>query len=179
MEISYRRLAAGDIKADALKYFNRYQEVKKCWRRQNGEWALVDHPFIEDWDEEKKSELADEYLPSIIRDGGVVIGAFDGEKMVGFAAVQGKPIGAKKQYLQLASLQVSNEYRGKGIGKTLFGMCVCAIKKLDVPKMYISAHSSEESQAFYRAVGCVLAEELIPELYAKEPFDVHLEYIIH
>ena len=42
--------------------------------------------------------------------------------------------------------------------------------------LYISAHSSKESQAAYRALGCSFAEEINEELAAVEPFDVQMEY---
>lgn len=57
-DITYRRLSAADISPDMMDGFNRYQEVTKCWRKQNGEWVLVDNPFIDDWDEAQKKELA-------------------------------------------------------------------------------------------------------------------------
>jgi N-acetylglutamate synthase-like GNAT family acetyltransferase len=75
-------------------------------------------------------------------------------------------------------LQVSYEYRHKGIGKKLFALCVDAAKKYEAEKLYISAHSSQESQAFYRAMRCVDTEEIIPELFEAEPFDVHMEYVL-
>ena len=40
----------------------------------------------------------------------------------------------------------------------------------------ISGHSSKESQAAYRALGCTPAEEINASLAAEEPFDVQLEY---
>ena len=43
---------------------------------------------------------------------------------------------------------------------------------LDADKLYISAHSSKESQAAYRALGCTRAEEVNAELAAAEPFDI-------
>ncbi len=43
-------------------------------------------------------------------------------------------------------------------------------------KLYISAHSSKESQAAYRALGCTPAEEVNEGLAAAEPFDVQMEY---
>jgi ribosomal protein S18 acetylase RimI-like enzyme len=176
--IVYKQLTAKDIQPDALKDFSRYQIVNKCWRNIDGNWALVDNHYIDDWDETRKSELATLYLPGTITSGGVVLGAFDNGRMIGFAAIKGTPIGSQKQYLQLISLQVSSEYRHKGIGRKLFLMCDEAVRKYGVFKMYISAHSSEESQAFYRAMGCVNAEEIIPNLFEREPFDVHMEYIV-
>ena len=43
-------------------------------------------------------------------------------------------------------------------------------------KLYISAHSAIESQAFYRAMGCVEAHTYNPAHVAAEPFDCQLEY---
>ncbi|MDD4681195.1 MAG: hypothetical protein PHP79_10020, partial [Clostridia bacterium] len=49
LNITYRQLSIEDIHPNILDDFNRYQEVKKCWRKQNGEWFLVDNHFIDDW----------------------------------------------------------------------------------------------------------------------------------
>ena len=42
-------------------------------------------------------------------------------------------------------------------------------------KLYISAHSAVESQAFYKSMGCVEAGEYNPEHVEKEPYDCQLE----
>ncbi|MBQ3955201.1 MAG: hypothetical protein II680_04870 [Clostridia bacterium] len=49
-------------------------------------------------------------------------------------------------------------------------------RRLGADKLYISAHSSKESQAAYRALGCSFAEEINEELAGAEPFDVQMEY---
>jgi hypothetical protein len=36
--ITYKQLNIEDIHLDILNDFNRYQEVTKCWRKQNGDW---------------------------------------------------------------------------------------------------------------------------------------------
>ena len=176
LNITYRQLNATDIYPNILDDFNRYQEVTKCWRKQNGEWVLIDNHFIDDWDEAKKKELATLYLPGTIERGGIVFGAFDNGKLIGFFALAGNLIGSRGQYIRLISLQVSYEYRKKGIGKELFSLCTRAAKKTGAEKLYISAHSSQESQAFYRAMKCVDTEEIILELFEAEPFDVHMEF---
>ena len=43
-------------------------------------------------------------------------------------------------------------------------------------KLYISAHSAVESQAFYHAMGCVEAVEYKKEHVEQEPYDRQLEY---
>ena len=45
-------------------------------------------------------------------------------------------------------------------------------------KLYISAHSSVESQAFYKAIGCREAEEYSQPHVEKEPCDCQLEKIL-
>ena len=44
--------------------------------------------------------------------------------------------------------------------------------------LYISAHSAVESQAFYKKMGCVEAEEYDPAHTAAEPCDCQLEYLL-
>lgn len=87
-------------------------------------------------------------------------------------------MGSHNQYIWLDMLHVSFEYRHHGIGRKLFNLAVEAARELHASKMYISAHSSEESQAFYRAMGCVHAMEVIPELFEAEPYDVHMEFVL-
>ena len=48
--------------------------------------------------------------------------------------------------------------RGNGIGKKLFLEAKQWAKQRGAKKLYISAHSSVESQAFYKAMGCVEAK---------------------
>ena len=44
--------------------------------------------------------------------------------------------------------------------------------------LYMSAHSSMESQAAYRALGCVHAQEINAALAQAEPCDVQMEYLL-
>jgi hypothetical protein len=45
--------------------------------------------------------------------------------------------------------------------------------------LYISSHSSEESQAVYRAVGCCEAKEINERLAEEEPYDCQLEFPLY
>ena len=81
-----------------------------------------------------------------------------------------------KSYAQLVCFQVSEEYRRQGVGRKLFSMACEEARRLGADKLYISAHSSKESQAAYRALGCSFAEEINEEVAAEEPFDIQMEY---
>ena len=103
-------------------------------------------------------------------------GAFDGERIVGFATVSHQIFGATARYAELVYFQISEEYRRQGIGKKLFSMVCEEALRLGAERLYISIHSSKESQAAYRALGCTPAEEINESRVAEEPFDVQLEY---
>ena len=60
-----------------------------------------------------------------------------------------------------------------GAGKTT---ALNALRALGAEKLYISAHSAAGPMAFYRAMGCVEAEEPDPFHAAAEPCDVQMEY---
>ena len=172
-----KKLDAQSCTPDFLAKFNRYQEVKRCWRKENGEWRLKDIPHIAQWnDKEKMKKIAG--LRSCISRGGVVLGAFVDNDLIGFASVGNRFFGAGGEYLRLEMLHVSYEHRRTGIGKMLFHEICSEAKALGAKKLYITAHSSEETQAFYKSVGCTEATEVIGALLEEEPIDCHLEYCL-
>ncbi|BCJ98028.1 GNAT family N-acetyltransferase [Anaerocolumna chitinilytica] len=178
MDIAYRELNEQDIHNDLLKDFNRYQEVTNDWcRMQNGEYALVLQPHIEDWNEKAKERKVS-CLSNLLQNGGRIFCAFDSDKLIGFSAINGTLLGSNNQYIELVEFHVSNEYRGKGIGRKLFDLCVEAASSYICEKIYIVASSSEESQKIYRKLGCVYTTELIPSLYEQSPADIHLEFLL-
>ena len=140
----------------------------------NGEWQMVPVVFTEDWDLLRLWAEADDILQAIAA-GTPVVGTFDGDALVGFAQL-GERLGSRGQYIELVSYHVSAPYRGKGIGRRLFAAICDAARSLGAEKLYISAHSSRESQAAYRALGCVPAQEVDAMRAANEPCDVQMEY---
>lgn len=173
--VNYRKLEKSEICEALFTDFNRYQEVNKCWRKENEQWILKDIAFIEQWGSNEYKYLV-KCLQSTIDTGGAVFGAFVDNILAGFASIENKLFGSNKEYLQLSSIHVSCEKRGMGIGKNLFLLICDRAKEMGAEKLYISAHSSQESQAFYKAMGCVEAVEYDAGLVAEEPCDCQLEY---
>lgn len=173
-EFIFRTLRQDELNMDLFAGFNRYQDVKRCWRKEEGRWILKDIAFVEEWGEENYRQLT-EQLRRTHGAGGYVFGAFEHGRLVGFASVESERFGTKRQYVQLGEIYTSYEYRGFGIGKKLFELSKEAGKKLGASKLYISAHSSEESQKFYQKMGCVEAREYNRKLVEKEPCDCQLE----
>lgn len=84
-------------------------------------------------------------------------------------------MGSRKQYADLTSIHVSADARGHGLGRRLFLLAEDTARQLGAEALYISAHSAVESQAFYKAMGCVEAAEYLPIHVEQEPCDCQLE----
>jgi len=173
--MKYIELNEEAIRRELFARFNRHQTVTQCWRKIDGKWCIKDISFIDDWNEDEYSELID-CLKRTATIGGVVFGAFSDGLLKGFSSVEPALFGENKEYLDLSSIHVSEDMRGKGIGKGLFQMAKDWAKEHGAKKLYISAYSSVESQAFYRAMGCVEALEYNKAHVEKEPCDCQLEY---
>ena len=175
-KIEYRRLSQEDLQPGLLDNFDRHQEIKRVWRDVDGILTLIDNPFYEEWNDEQKNELVTRYFPETLSGGGTVFAAFYKENLIAFATLSLPLFGSEGQYVQLSSLHVSFECREMGIGRKMFQLCVEEARKTGAKKLYISSHSSEETQAFYKAMGCVPAVEKDERLVGLEPFDIQLEY---
>ena len=173
--IYYAQITEENFDAASLDNFVRRQEVAHCWRKRDGQWALLPIAYVEDWDPEGRRRRAEKLLRSVQR-GDAAYGAWAGETLVGFARLAGPLFGSRKQYMDLAQLHVSAPFRNRGIGRELFGMAWRGGRGRGAAKLYISAHSARESIAAYRKYGCVEAEEIYWPLAKKEPCDVQLEY---
>ena len=174
-KICFSRLDDRNFTGRSLDFFVRHQTVTACWRRTDGGWKLVPISYEENWSLEQCRKIAENVRLHMNLDQ-TGFGAFMDGRIVGFAAVSHHIFGAKSRYAELVCFQISEEYRRQGIGKKLFTMVCEEALRLGAEKLYISSHSSKESQAAYRALGCTPAEEINASLAAKEPFDVQLEY---
>ncbi len=160
-------LSAENFKQDSLDNYSRKQDVKKVYRKHNGEYILEDCFYTEDWNMEKRRSVAQD----ISSDDYVTYLAIEKDEVVGF-------IGLKKEliesYMILDMMQVSAACRGQGIGRKLFDSGKEEARKAGAEALYISACSSEETIAFYKAMGAELADCIIKEIAEDEPYDLQM-----
>ncbi len=175
--IEYRPLQEQEIDRGLFRAFIRRQVVDQCLRRENGVWVVRSDPFIDDWTEEDYRTLIC-CLQNTVRTGGFVLGAFSGGELKGFVSVESGFFGGENRYHDLSSLHVSEDMRRKGIGTALFLAAAEWARKQGAKKLYISAHSAVESQAFYRAMGCAEAAEYNQKHVEAEPFDCQMEFVL-
>lgn len=169
--IKIESLSQDNFNAYSLDFYERRQEVKRVYRKKGDGYVLVDLPYIEDWSLEKRRQVAQtisntEHVSYITLDGSIV---------VGFVSLNHKLNG---KLMVLEYLHVSAEYRGQGIGRKLFNLARQEAKKTGAEAIYISACSSEETVAFYMAMGAVLTKKPIKEFSENEPYDLQMVYLI-
>lgn len=173
--IQYRQLDADEICRGLFGQFIRHQKVTKCRRREAGEWVVREDPFIDDWTEADYQTLV-ACLRNTVNTGGFVYAAFYRSALKGFVSVEPALFGGDNKYLDLSSIHVSEDMRGRGIGRCLFMAAAEWAGRKGARKLYISSHSAVETQAFYQAMGCVEAREYNQEHVEREPYDCQLEY---
>ena len=169
-EIIIRDISLDEVSPALFDGFIRHQEVTRCLRREIGAWVVKDIAFTEEWGSADFVNLSDE-LRAVLLGGGFAAGAFAGGGLAGFVIVSGELF---LNYAILLNMQVSYPFRGRGLGRGLFNEAKRFARELGAEKLYISSHSSLESQAFYEKMGCADAEK-ITRLAALEPCDRQLE----
>ena len=172
--IQYREVQADEINRDLFKDFIRRQVVTKCWRKENGIWVIREDPFTDDWSESDYRILIS-CLRNTMQTGGFVYAAFYMDMLKGFVSAEAELFGEERKYVDLSSIHVSEDMRNHGIGTRLFLAAKEWAGKRGADKLYISAHSAVESQAFYKKMGCTEAQICLPQHTKAEPFDCQLE----
>lgn len=171
--ITYRKLELVEIKR--IREIDASQFIGRAWREVNGIRQLVVINYQDtDFPNGYENHLA--ALKKTIETGGSAIGAFESERLIGFCCVNPDVFGKDYKYVLLDQIFISLEHRAKGIGKQLFLRSVTIAKGFGAEKFYICAGSSEETIAFYKALGCVEASEINTELYERDIRDIQLEY---
>lgn len=175
--ISYRVINPKEIQRGLFRGFIRHQTVTDCLRFEGGKWVVRSDPFIDDWSEIDYGVLL-RSLKDCAEIGGLVYGAFCGGLLKGFVSVEPELFGGGNKYLDLTFIYVSEDMRHRGIGRRLFLEAKDWALKRGARKLYISAHSAVESQAFYQSMGCVDAELPNARHVEAEPYDRQLECLL-
>ena len=165
--ITIERITKDNFSESSLDGYVRTHHVTRVWRRVNGEYALAEQPYTEDWSAQRKREIA----RRIMGDDMAAFAAFDGGRAVGFVSLEKALVGGR---MILDMMHVSAEYRGSGTGRRLFEQARAEALSAGARELYISACSSEETVAFYRAMGAYITGDPIESIARDEPFDLQM-----
>jgi predicted N-acetyltransferase YhbS len=102
---------------------------------------------------------------------GVLIGAFDGETLVGIALFRPE---LEPGMANLALLYVSRSHRSQGVGKQLSEEVIRLARAAGASRLYVSSTPTVATVEFYRGLGFRLAAEPNAEMFRAEPADIHM-----
>jgi GNAT superfamily N-acetyltransferase len=97
------------------------------------------------WSEAELAEIAERLAP-VLEAGGVALGAFAGDRLVGAAVLGGERFGSR---LELAFLYVDAAARGRGAATALLDEVCRRARARGAAQLYVSASDTESSIGFY------------------------------
>ena len=101
----------------------------------------------------------------------LLLGAFDGERLVGMASLR---YALTETMAQLTTLHVDRTHRQQGVAKALVQEVIRLVKEAGAASLYVSATPSASALGFYRSQGFELVDEPHPQLFELEPEDIHM-----
>jgi GNAT superfamily N-acetyltransferase len=107
--------------------------------------------------------------------GGIALGAFSGERLIGIGAVVPH---LRPNIAQLAFLHVSAPFRATGVGGRLAAQLEDLARAAGDSDMVVSATPSENTVRFYLGRGFRPMAEPLAELFELEPHDVHMHKVL-
>ncbi len=107
----------------------------------------------------------------LVEAGGTLLGAFDSDCLAGVAIVRYQ---LTRSMAQLAVLFVSRPYRRQGIATQLLREVERLARADGAVSLYVSATPSASAVGFYIIRGFQPTAQPVPELFAKEPEDIHM-----
>jgi ribosomal protein S18 acetylase RimI-like enzyme len=173
MTIIIKQLPASDI--ERIAEIDRSEHVTVLYRAEQGrlvaeEVDMAVPAWYSEGDEYSVQAKLKHWRP-ILDEGGVLLGALDGEQLAGFAILRYR---LDEGMAQLAVLHVSRPYRRQGIAGQLTEE-VCRLARADGARsLYVSATPSNSAVGFYTNLGFTLVDQPHPELFALEPEDIHM-----
>ena len=134
-----------------------------------GNWSAT--AWDPDGHGEHSVEAKRDELEHYVDAGGLAFGAFVDGRLVGIGVVVPH---LRPGVAQLAFLHVTQALRAAGIGSRLSGELDRVALGAGDSAMVVSATPSANTVRFYRGRGYELMAQPLPELFEREPEDVHL-----
>ena len=172
--VTVRRLSSKDI--DRIGEIDRSEHVTKgyVFRRGVLEAQQVDWQ-VPRWSDDASEGFSvhariEQWKP-ILAQGGTLLGALEGDNLVGFAVLRHE---LSEGTAQLAGLYVDRRYRRQGVASELTAEVERLARQAGAERLYVSAIPSGSAVGFYMRRGFRPTEDVNAELYALEPNDIHM-----
>ena len=141
-----------------------YKWIDGAVRPVAEEWKRPPRP-LDDW------MAKAERIRLAMDDGGLAVGAFAGERLVGFAFLRYR---LTEEVALLQALWVSRTWRRRGIATAILRRLLEAASEEGARLVYVSACPSESAYGFYLHEGFRPSVWVHRRLHDKEPEDIHM-----
>jgi GNAT superfamily N-acetyltransferase len=136
---------------ELLKSIDRSEKIRAAWQINKDGIRSLDFVFLNIEGYGFYLKTCVEILQKIISLGGIVYGAFDDSRIVGMASVL--PLFEKaSEFSVLVSVDVSLDYRRKGIGRSLIDKCVESSKSAGCSTMLVASNPYESTIKFFKKI---------------------------
>jgi GNAT superfamily N-acetyltransferase len=150
---------------------DRSERIVQQYRARGSALELVDVDIrASRWSEAGVQHHLAEWSP-LLDAGGVLLGAFDGERLVGVAVYDRS---LPDEPARLAALYVSRSHRGRRLGRALTDRVIGLARADGAARLYVSATPTRATVDFYIAAGFEPLATPNAQLLALEPEDIHL-----
>lgn len=172
--IAIRHMSAREL--DRIGEIDRSEHVTReyAYRRGALERRSVDlrvPPWSRSGDHEHSVRGRVHAWKPILDRGGTLVGAFEGDTLVGFAIYQPD---LAESMANLAALYVSRSHRRRGVASRLAQEVRRLARGDGSRRLYVSATPSGPTVEFYRSRGFAPTDEPNERLLALEPLDIHM-----
>jgi GNAT superfamily N-acetyltransferase len=168
-----RELAVYDL--GRIGEIDRSEHITQQYKSRGGALDLVEVEIRAPRWGDPGGHAVEHYIESwkpLLDAGGVSLGAFDGDRLVGFAIYQ--PF-LSEGVANLAVLHVTRTHRRKGIAGALTKKLVQLARADGARRLYVSATPTRATVDFYMKQGFEPLAAPNERLFALEPDDIHME----
>ena len=164
--------AMGPDEVERMRELDVSEEGDIVYKWVDGEVVAVPERWTRKrWSDEECSRRISSIRDDLTEGGVVMIGAFDGDLLVGVATL--------RAYLspgmsELAGLWVSCTHRRRGVATRLVEEVERLAREAGSAALYVSATPSRSAVGFYRSRGFRPTLDVNKELYEREPDDIHM-----
>ena len=171
-----REMAISEL--DRIAEIDRSEHTTQLYKYRNSVLELIDVDIRAPRWGEPGAHTVQHYIDSwkpLVEAGGVLLGAFDGRRLVGFAIFEPPGASLSQGLANFAVLHVTRTHRGRGIGCALTNEVVRLARAHGAQRLYVSATPTRTTVDFYLKQGFKPLATPNERLFALEPDDIHME----
>jgi len=171
-----RQMAISEF--DRIADIDRSEQITQQYKSRGSALELVDVDIRAPRWGEPGAHTVQHYIDSwkpLVQAGGVLLGAFDGDRLVGFAVYEPPGTSLSEGLANFAVLHVTRTHRGRGVGFALTNEVIRLARAHGAQRLYVSATPTRTTVDFYLKQGFEPLAMPNERMFALEPDDIHME----